>query len=74
MLKHKFGVTCPSTLFVKAILVPPEHKKNFIDVLCHERTRMHYVTHISYWMHKHKFSITCPDALFVETALGPPKH
>jgi hypothetical protein len=27
MQKHKFGVTCPSALFVESVLVPPEHEK-----------------------------------------------
>jgi hypothetical protein len=27
MQKHKFSVTCPNTLFVKYVPVPPEHEK-----------------------------------------------
>jgi hypothetical protein len=27
MQKHKFGVTCPSTLLVESVLAPPEHDK-----------------------------------------------
>jgi hypothetical protein len=27
MIKHKFSVTCPDTLFVESIPVPPEHKE-----------------------------------------------
>jgi hypothetical protein len=28
MQKHKFGVTCSGTLFVKSVPVPHEHEKN----------------------------------------------
>jgi hypothetical protein len=33
MQKHKFGVTYPSVVFVKFVLVPPEHEKLCVDIL-----------------------------------------
>jgi hypothetical protein len=72
MQKHKFIVTCPNALFVKSVLVPPEHEKYCIDLLGPRRTRMHYVTHRSHWMQKHKFGVTCPDALFIKSISVPP--
>jgi hypothetical protein len=32
MEKHKFGITCPSTLFVETVPVAPEHEKYCINV------------------------------------------
>jgi hypothetical protein len=32
MQKHKFGTMCPKALFVKSVLVPPEHEKYYVDV------------------------------------------
>jgi hypothetical protein len=74
MEKHKFGITCPDTLFVESVPVPPKHEKACVIVSWHGRTRMHYLTHISHCMQKHKFGVTCPIALFMETALGPPEQ
>jgi hypothetical protein len=48
MEKHKFDVTCPDALFVKAVVVPPEHEKECIDVSCPGCTEMPYVTHKSH--------------------------
>jgi hypothetical protein len=42
--KNKFGVTCPSALFVESEQVPSEHEKQYIVVLRLARSRMHYVT------------------------------
>jgi hypothetical protein len=44
MLKHKFGVTRPSALFIDTAPGPPEHEKLCANVSCPRRTRMHYVT------------------------------
>jgi hypothetical protein len=65
MQNHKFSVTCPDTLFVKSLPVPPEHKNKCIDVSHPGRTGMHYVAHISDRIQKHKFGVTCPDMLFL---------
>jgi hypothetical protein len=32
--KYKFGVTCPTTLLLESLLVPPEDQKKCVDVLC----------------------------------------
>jgi hypothetical protein len=72
MQKHMFDVMCPSALFIKSILVPPEHEKYSVDVW--RCTGMHYVTHRSHKMQKHKFSVMCLGALFMETTPGPSEH
>jgi hypothetical protein len=72
--KYKFGLTRPSALFVESILVPPEHGKWSVEVLCHGCTRMHYVTRRSYQMQKHKFGVTSPDTLFIESVSVAPEH
>jgi hypothetical protein len=68
MQKHKFGVTCPTALFVEFLLVPPKHEKYCSDFSRPRRTGMHYVTLRSHRMQKHKFGVMYPDALFMETA------
>jgi hypothetical protein len=73
MQKHKFGVTCSTTLFVEYVPVTPEHKKQSIDVWCLGRAGMHYVTRRSYWMQKRRFGVSCPDVVFMEVATGPPE-
>jgi hypothetical protein len=72
--KHKFGVTCPSTLFMDTAPGPPEHEKQCINVSCPRRTGMNYVTHKFHRMQKHKFGATCPDVLVMESLPGPPKQ
>jgi hypothetical protein len=65
--KHKFGLTCPNTLFVESVSVLPENYKQRVDISHPGRTRMHYVTHKSHQTQKQKFGVMCPDALFVES-------
>jgi hypothetical protein len=74
MQKYKFGVTCPSKLFVDSVLVPPEHAELCIDISHLGCTGMHYVTRKSHWMQQHKLGVTCLNALFVESTLVPPGH
>jgi hypothetical protein len=74
MQKHKFGVTCSSTLFMKTAPGPPEHEKECVDVLHPGRTRMHYTTLKSRWRQKHKFGVTSPEAIFVDFVPVPSKH
>jgi hypothetical protein len=71
MQKHKFGETCPGTLFVESIPVPSENEKLCADVSCPKRTRMHYMNRRSHRKQKHTFGITCPDVLFVESVPVP---
>jgi hypothetical protein len=71
---HKFGVTCPGTLFMETTPGPPDHEKEFVDMSCPGRTGIHDVTHRSHRIQKHKFFIMCPSSLFMETATGPPEH
>jgi hypothetical protein len=63
MQKHRFGITCPSALFVETASGPPEHEKLCINVLHSRCTGMYYVTHRSHRMQKHKFGVTCPSTL-----------
>jgi hypothetical protein len=42
--KHKFGVRCPSALFMETAQGPPEHKNGCVDVSCPRNTKMNYVT------------------------------
>jgi hypothetical protein len=42
--KQQFGITCPSALFMKTAVGPPELEKYYVGV---SRTGMHYVTHRS---------------------------
>jgi hypothetical protein len=72
--KHKFGVTCPSALFDKSVLLPPEHEKQCADVSCSACTEMHYVSRRSHLMQKQMFDVMCPGVLFMETAPGPLEH
>jgi hypothetical protein len=58
---------------VESVLVPPEHEKCCIDILCPRSTIMHYRTHISHKMKKHKFGVTCPDTLFVVSLPAHPR-
>jgi hypothetical protein len=73
MQKHKFGIMCPDTFFVKYVSVPPEVEKECIAISGLGHNRMHYVTFGSHQIEKHKFNVTCPDAFFVESVLVPPK-
>jgi hypothetical protein len=74
MKKHKFGVTCLGVLFVKSVLVPPEHLKLCVDVSCLECTGMQYVTRRSHRMQKPMFRVTCPNSVFIKSVLVPPEH
>jgi hypothetical protein len=66
MQKQKFNVTCPFTIFVESVLVPPKHEKLCVDISRLGRTGVHYVTRRSHRMQKMKFGITCSEALFVK--------
>jgi hypothetical protein len=72
--KHKCGTSCPEALFVKSVLVPPEHEKYCIDVSHPRRTEMHYVTCRSHRMQKQKFNVTCHITIFMESVPVPPEH
>jgi hypothetical protein len=74
MQKHKFGVTCPSALFINSVLVPAEREEECVDILRRGCTGMHYVTRRSYRIQKYKFSVKCSNKLFMETAPAHPKH
>jgi hypothetical protein len=74
MQKQKFGVTCPTALFLETTQDPPEHEKWCIDLSCPGRTRMHYVTGGYQQTQKHKFGVTCVGALFVESEPVWPEH
>jgi uncharacterized membrane protein YsdA (DUF1294 family) len=74
MQKHRFGVTCPSALFVESVLVPPEHEKKCGHISWPGCTIMQYVTHKSHRMQKHKFSVMCLLVLFMETTPGQTDH
>jgi hypothetical protein len=72
MQKHKFGVTCPSSVFVESVSVPLEHEI-WCDDFSHPRgTGMHNLTRGSHRLQKHKFGVTCHDAIFVESIPVPP--
>jgi hypothetical protein len=74
MLKHKFGITFPNTLFVESVLAPFEHEKLCVDVSHRGLTGMHYVTRRYHRMQKHKFGVRCPDTLFVKSVPVPPEQ
>jgi hypothetical protein len=72
MKKHKFGVTCPHTLFMENTPCPPEHEKQCVDISRHGHTGMHYMTRRSHQMQKHKFGVMSPSTLFVESISAHP--
>jgi hypothetical protein len=74
MQNHKFGVTCPGTVFVETASVPPKHEKYYIDISHRGCAGLHYMTRRSNLMQKLKFGITCPPMVFMETAPSPPEH
>jgi hypothetical protein len=74
MQNQKFGVMCPSAIFVKSKQVPPVQEKSCIGISHPGRTGMHYVTRISHRMQKHKFSVMSPDTFYVESEPVPPQH
>jgi hypothetical protein len=74
MQKHKFGETCPGTLFVESVPGPPEHEKYCVDVSCLGHTKMHYVTRKTHRMQKHMFGVTCPSTLFMKSVPVTPEH
>jgi hypothetical protein len=73
MQKHKFSVSCPDMVFVESVQVPPEHKKQRVDISRPGCTEIQYVTR-SHWMQKRTFGITCLDIIFVESVPFPPEH
>jgi hypothetical protein len=54
--KHKFGITCPGTLFVES--GPTQARKIVHPRFMPGCTGMHHVTCTSLRMQKHKFGIT----------------
>jgi hypothetical protein len=64
MHKCKFGITCPSVLFMETAPSPPEHEKLYVDVSRLGCTGMHYMTSRSHWVQKHNYSVMCPHILF----------
>jgi hypothetical protein len=72
--KHKFGITCPSSLFVESVPVPPKHEKLRINVLHSGHNKMPYVTCRTHRMQKHKLALTCPVTAFVESVPVPREH
>jgi hypothetical protein len=63
MQKHKIGVTCPDTLIIESLPVPPEYEKYSIKVSRPRRIGVHYLTRRTNWMQNLKFGTTYPHAL-----------
>jgi hypothetical protein len=72
-MQKKLGEMCPDTLFVESVAIPPEHKKECVDVSRSERSRMYYVTHRSHRMQKLKFDIMCLST-FLWNSYRSPQH
>jgi hypothetical protein len=73
MQKHKFGITCPGTLFMETAPGPLKHEKECRIVSRPGHSRIHYMTCRFHWMQKHMFSVMSPGALFVLSVWVPPK-
>jgi hypothetical protein len=77
MQKQKFYVTCPITIFVESVPVPPEHEKLCVDISCLGHTGVHYVTRRSHRMQKKQVQHNVSRSAFcVSTFHAPdaPEH
>jgi hypothetical protein len=74
MQKQKCDVTCPITIFVESVLVPPKHENRCVDISRLGRTEVHYLTRRSHRRKKNNFGTMCPEVLFVCRHFAPRMH